>query len=1021
MARSLWLWTLPLVLLLAPARAVSAQERFGGLTGIVRDESGGVLPGVLVTIANEATGRTQAVTTDEAGRYRALTLEPGRYRARVELSGFAPVEIPGITVILGKTLEIDAVLKVGGLSEAVQVQAEISPLIDPRATTVAHNINSEQIEWLPKTRTFVSIAATAPSVNAGVIEGGFQVNGASSAENTFTIDGVVTSSLFNGRSRQDTVFEYVEEVQVKTAGIPAEYGGAMGGVVSAVTKAGGNTRRGEVHYYYEGSAISAAPVPRLVLSPVDDVTVANVQDAKQPDHQHEFGGSLGGPLVRDRLFYFASASPRLVRRANVYRFSNGAETGRIGQRQAYTQAFAKLSYAGRRLAADASALYTPTVSRGTLPAYNSVVSNGLASSAAGNAANVGRGFRTTQTSVTGRVSLTLPGAALLEARAGYFYDNYQDTGIPAVTSVTYQTSSIGFDLVPSSLQGPAGTQNTPRAGIAAFDRTTRTDASVQYTRSFRAAGWHTLKGGAGYQQSLAEADYAYPGGYVLVFWNRAFSFAGTTGRGVYGYYEVNDRGYGGAARTHMTSLFVQDEWAMNPHLTLNIGVRAETEAIPTYRQDQRKYALVFGLGDKTAARLGMSYDVAGHGRVKLFGSWGRYYDWTKGELARSALGSDFWRTYYRALDTLDVFALSLANMPGRDLWIVPGSYRDRAVPAFDLVDPLTKPTFQDSASAGLEYQLAAASVLTVHAIHNSLKRVIEDVGTVISGNTVLYITNPGEAGGRTMATTGPTAPFPTPRVKRTYDAVEIGLSRRLARGWFAGGNYTYSRLHGNFGGLSSSDEIRTPTTGVGWKTQQAQAYSVANPGGSLRRNWDIDELMWDAHGHLDIRGRLATDRPHVVKLFGAYRFPFGTQVGAYFYGGSGIPISTYVNTTNQTEVFVNGRGDMGRTPRLTETNVLVSHQHALGRGRSLRVELNVLNVFNQKTATHVFNWLNRGAGAPRASSAIDLSRTNLAAGYDYHALIRATPDGANAYDPRYGRPDLFNDGLRGQVMVKLVF
>ena len=107
------------------------------------------------------------------------------------------------------------------------------------------------------------------------------MNGASGAENQFTVDGVATNSLINGQSRQDTVFEYLQEVQVKTVGIPAEYGGALGGVISAVTKSGGNTFRGEGHYYYLGSALGAGPVERLVLSPVDDLTVAYVQDDEQ--------------------------------------------------------------------------------------------------------------------------------------------------------------------------------------------------------------------------------------------------------------------------------------------------------------------------------------------------------------------------------------------------------------------------------------------------------------------------------------------------------------------------------------------------------------------------------------------------------------------------------------------------------------------------------------------------------------------------------------------------------------------
>ncbi len=121
-------------------------------------------------------------------------------------------------------------------------------------------MSAEEFDRLPKGRSFQSLALTAPSVNQGDLEGGIQVNGASGAENQFTVDGIVTNSLINGQSRQNTVFEYLQEVQVKTSGISAEYGGALGGVISAVTKSGGNVFRGEGHYYYEGSALAAAPV-----------------------------------------------------------------------------------------------------------------------------------------------------------------------------------------------------------------------------------------------------------------------------------------------------------------------------------------------------------------------------------------------------------------------------------------------------------------------------------------------------------------------------------------------------------------------------------------------------------------------------------------------------------------------------------------------------------------------------------------------------------------------------------------
>jgi hypothetical protein len=136
-----------------------------------------------------------------------------------------------------------------------------------------------------------------------------------------------------------------------------------------------------------------------------------------------------------------------------------------------------------------------------------------------------------------------------------------------------------------------------------------------------------------------------------------------------------------------------------------------------------------------------------------------------------------------------------------------------------------------------------------------------------------------------------------------------------------------------------------------------------------------------------------------------------------FYAGSGTPLSTYVNTLNGIEVLVNGRGDMGRTPILSTTDLLVSHQVRLGGRQRLRLELNVLNLFNQKTVRHRFNYLNR----TRSSAAIDLSRTNLADGYNFDEMIDARTDPAGARDPRYGLDDLFGEGTTGHVLARWLF
>jgi hypothetical protein len=191
--------------------------------------------------------------------------------------------------------------------------------------------------------------------------------------------------------------------------------------------------------------------------------------------------------------------------------------------------------------------------------------------------------------------------------------------------------------------------------------------------------------------------------------------------------------------------------------------------VPTYRPDLKNYGLQFGFADKIARASARLMTSGGRPRESA-GSWGRYYDWTKYELPRDSFGADFWTIRYRALDTLDINSLSLANMPGADLWIVPGSFRDQRVPNFDRVDPEIEPTYQDGISAGLEYQLLPTVAFTVHYVHNELEQVIDDVGSLVNGNSVLFIANPGQGNATLMPTSGPTAPFATPKVKRVYDA-----------------------------------------------------------------------------------------------------------------------------------------------------------------------------------------------------------------------------------------------------------
>ena len=239
--------------------ALSAQERFGEINGTATDPSGAVLPNVNVKATNKGTARVVETITDGTGQYYFRNLDPGKYTVRFEIKGFVTQEVADISLLLGKTLRVNGAMTVASAEQTVQV-TESAPLIDTTNTTMANNITAEEFDRLPKARSFQNLAVLSTSVNTGAIEGGIQVNGASGAENKFTIDGISTTSLINGQSRQDAVFEILQEVQVKTGGISSEYGGAMGGVISAITKSGGNAFHGDIHYYLGGNSLSAVRI-----------------------------------------------------------------------------------------------------------------------------------------------------------------------------------------------------------------------------------------------------------------------------------------------------------------------------------------------------------------------------------------------------------------------------------------------------------------------------------------------------------------------------------------------------------------------------------------------------------------------------------------------------------------------------------------------------------------------------------------------------------------------------------------
>ena len=364
-------------------------------------------------------------------------------------------------------------MKVGGVTEVVTVTGDTETQIDLRSTTVAHNVTAEEFDRMPKARSFQSIALTSPGVNQGDIEGGFQVNGASGAENSFTVDGVTTNSLIYGSSRQDT------RVRVP-AGSPGQDRRHRSRVRRRARRRhqrGDQVGRQQVHrrrpLLLFGQPVSANPVQRLQLSPLDDTTVLNVQDDKQKNNRNEVGGSLGGPIMKDQLVLLrigvAAIRPPHERLPLLERHRAGIDPA-VADRDADVRQGDLFSR--RRAAGERQRPLHAAPSTGTLSAYNGTGPNFISSSLAGNAAQIPRGFNQDQTNISGNVDFIAEQPRRRSAcAAGCSRDNYKDTGVSTTTSVIWNTPSIGVAGVPANLQLPKGAQNTPRVHITNKDET----------------------------------------------------------------------------------------------------------------------------------------------------------------------------------------------------------------------------------------------------------------------------------------------------------------------------------------------------------------------------------------------------------------------------------------------------------------------------------------------------------------------------------------------------------------------
>lgn len=984
-----------IMLLCTLAAPAWAQDQRGSIEGVVKDASGAVLPGA--TVEATANGVVNATVTDSVGLYRFPSLPPGNYRVSANLQGFVAREVVEVRVGLGQSKKVDFALPLAGVAETVTVTAQ-TPLVDVRSTSRQANIRAEQVELLPKGRDFTTMVTQAPGANQEGKLGGISIDGASAGENRYIIDGIETTNLQNGTSGKRLISDFVEEVQVKSSGYTAEFGGATGGVINAMTKSGTNEMHGSGIFNYQSSSLAGSPTPTLRRNLVNDDIAEYITYPKDDESRTEPGFTLGGPLVRDRAWFFGAYLPVME-----------TSTRNVDPTSAGNPAAGTYSVEQKTPAQNITANVTAQLSnslRGRVSYNNSWrETNGLLPALTGTdpaGTNYTKVSKFPNYSVSGNLDWVASPRFFLGMRGGYYMADQNDSNVVEQPRVIFSTgNNIGLLDTPVSLQRASGFQNIPTNTKVTRDQQTRLYFQADGTVYANAGGAHQIKFGVQADQVGNNVLSGESANLVRIRWNT--NLGGL--RGPYGYYQVRSNGVNpkqgfiteGDVTTTNIGLFIQDSWTINNKLTINAGVRTERERVPTYSTQEGvpDFGVEFGFADKLAPRVGFAYDIKGDGKWKAYGSWGVFYDIFKLELPRGSFGGDKWLEYYYTLDTPDWTNLTAGAQcpPACSGTLIRGPVDFRFVSLdSDHQDPDLKPMKLQEASAGIEHQLNDIMAVSVRYVHKQVDRAIEDTGALAADGSEIYIiANPG-FNLAALAFTNPNVA--NPKAVRDFDSVEFAFDKRYSNNWYLRAGYTWSRLYGNYSGLSQSDENGRTSPNVG-------------------RLWDYPLMMFQDGGGAAL-GPLATDRPHQFKSQFIYMFGFGTSVGVNEYIASGLPVTREIGiyAPNNLPVQYLGRGSDGRTPMFSQTDLLVQHSFNVGGSKEVQLSLNVLNLFNQDTSVGKYSTYHKTNGVTPDEALFYSGRQNLADLIVSQNIIK---------DPRFLMDNAFQTPLQARIGVRFLF
>lgn len=1167
---------LSLVCVLLLAFPGLAQETTGGITGTVKDQSGAVMPDVKVVVTSDTLVGAKEATTDRAGYYRIVNLPPGNLTITATAAGFATAK-QELVLEVGHLPTVDITLRVGKAEVVVEVSGA-APQIDTTTNVTTTNVTEDVVNFVPHGPSFQSVIQFAPAarneplmgnttqmaltsfnsqatgngngnssagsaVNGGTF--GFSVAGGSDSENSYLVEGQETADLIGGYSHTNVPFDFVQEVEIKNSGIQAEHGGALGGVVNVVMKKGTDQFHGSVFTQLETDGMDANQIPSIARYNPQSNQGTEPWGLTDPQFQTYVpkkdrystwypGFTLGGPLKKDRVFFFLGFNPWIENDERSVNYANstnpaltplGLTTFSQNTRTYYTNARVDAAVT-QKLRVYASWLYQFQKQYGeNLPFPDSA--NGLFNTSSTIApSNYVHtiGYTAPNSTTNVGVDYSATSRLIVTGRFGYYFENYHDFGYPSTGALTlWQTNGQGANDVfgnplPASLQQANGFYNvayTSNFTSHNANKAIQGDANAAWTKS-GLLGTHNVK--FGYQLNRLSNDVSQHYNVPLVNYyvgsSSTYTPLGSVGvancaplitkygqcSGQFGYINVQDLGSLGAATSYNHSFFVQDSWAIARGLTINAGLRLEREYLPAENQPQGgiSHPIDFGWGQKVAPRIGVAWDPTGRGKMKVFGGYGQFYDQMKLNLAISSFGGQYWSNCFYALDTSNVASIApVLNSAGRYCggigtnsasqanfggttpagieFLENQNYRTNPTTCSTCtlteegVAPGLNPYKQHETTLGVDYQLTPTLAFEARYDRRRLDHVIEDSALVNPsiGETFvivnpgqgvdstyngfynfLYGLNPGQPGASPCSNCPTTVP-----AQRDYDGVEFRLTK-TSKTWNGMFSYTWSRLWGNYSGLTSAMQ----EDGGGGRNA---------PNNS--RAFDEPMFSWSALGKSS-SGLLPTDRPNTFKGYVYYTIPWlhkmTTDLGIFqvFYEGS--PETSYMDVGNAGPLYllagggysvnVVGRGNwmdvtqdpntgaitfgpphLQRTPWFIQTDFNFQQTYKVAEAKTIVFAATFQNLFNERSVTAVnetidsgfnFNYiapngLNTSAGTPFYQSIFQpynyaalanaaYTNTNCAAG---HGCGPLTVDGG------YGRPNRYQVGRNIRLQVRFTF